>query len=89
MMILIDEDKYMFAMDSLGEFNFVLEFNLPKEISDNQEHIKLSVHHIDVPIVEIPAFPLGYRSTPVKTPGEIHCIEHYKHIKDVLPLINI
>ena len=47
----------MFEMDSLSELNFVLEFNLPKEISDNQEHIKLSVHHTDVPAVKIPACP--------------------------------
>lgn len=47
----------MFEMDSLSELNFVLEFNLPKAISDNQEHIKLSVHHTDVPAVKIPACP--------------------------------
>lgn len=69
----------MFATDSLGELNFVLEFNLPKEISDNQEHIKLSVHHVDISIVEIPA----YRATP----GEISCIECYEHIKDNLHLL--
>lgn len=37
----------MFATDSLGELNFVLEFNLSKDISDNQEHIKLSVNLVD------------------------------------------
>jgi hypothetical protein len=78
----------MFATDSLGEFNFVLEFNLPKEISDNQEHIKLSVNRVDVPVINLSACPLGYKSTPVKASGEIYCIEHYKYIKDALPLIN-
>lgn len=73
----------MFETDSLSEFNFVLEFNLPKEISGNQELIHLPVHHFDVPIVEIPVCPISF-----KTPGEIHCIERYKNIKDVLPLIN-
>ena len=70
----------MFEMDSLSELNFVLEFNLPKEISDNQEHIKLSVHHTDVPAVKIPVCPIGYKSTPIKFPGEIHCLEYYKCI---------
>lgn len=77
----------MFATDSLSEFNFVLEFNLPKDISDNQEHIKLSVHHMHVPVVE-QVCPIGYRPRSIKMLGEIHCIEHYKFIKDVLPLIN-
>lgn len=78
----------MFATDSLGELRFVLEFNLPKEISDNQEHIKLSVHHVDVPIVEVPICPIGYKCIPIKKSGEIHCIESCEYIKDVLPLIN-
>lgn len=78
----------MFETDSLSDINFVLEFNLPKEIYDNQEPIKLQVHHVDVPIVEIPACPIGYKSIPIRTPGEIHCIERYKHIKEVLPFIN-
>lgn len=78
----------MFATDLLSELNFVLEFNLPKEISDNQEHIKLSVHYVDVPVVTLSACPLGYKSTPVKMSGEIHCIERYNDIKDILPLIN-
>ena len=74
--------------DRLSELNFVLEFSLPKEISDNQKHIKLSVNRVEVPAVEIPVCPIGYKSRPIRTPGEIHCIERYKHIKDVLPLIN-
>lgn len=78
----------MLAMDLLGELNFVIEFNLPKEISDNQDHIKLSVHHINVPVVEIPVCPLGCTPMPTKVSGEILCIEYYKCIKDVLPLIN-
>lgn len=69
----------MFATDSLGELNFVLEFNLPKEISDNQEHIKLSVHHVEVPVVGIPAYRI--------TPGQISCIEFYEYIKDKLYLL--
>lgn len=69
----------MFATDSLGELNFVLEFNLPKEISDNKEHIKLSVHHVNIPIVNFPV----YRATP----GEINCIEYCGHIKDKLHLL--
>ena len=87
MMILADEDN-MFATDLLDELNFVLEFNLPKDISDNQEHIKLSVHHIEVPVVETPVCPIGYKPISFRTPGEIHCVEHYKYIKDVLPFIN-
>lgn len=78
----------MFASDSLSEFNFVLAFNLPKEISSNQDYIKLSVNRVDLPIVEIPASYIGYKPRFIITPGEIHCIEHYKHIKDVLPFIN-
>jgi hypothetical protein len=78
----------MFAADLLSELNFVLEFIFPKEISDNQEHIKLSVHHVEVPVVEIPVCPIGCKSTHFRTPGEIHCTERYKYIKDVLPLIN-
>lgn len=78
----------MFETDPLSELNFVLEFNLPKEISDNQDHIKLSVNRVEVPAVEIPVCPIGYKSRPIRTPGEIHCIEKYKYIKDVLPLIN-
>jgi hypothetical protein len=78
----------MFAADSLCECNFVLEFNLPKEISSNQDYIKLSVNHVDLPTVEIPTSYIGYKPRPIITPGEIHCIEHYKHIKDVVPFIN-
>lgn len=66
----------MFATDSLGEFNFVLEFNLPKEISDNQDLIRLQVHHVDIPIVKIPAC----RSTL----GKVTCIEFYEYIKGSL-----
>lgn len=78
----------MFATDSLGMFNFVIEFNLPKEISDNQDHIKLSVNHVEIPAIKIPACPIGYKSLHFKTSGEIHCLERYKYIKDVLPLIS-
>lgn len=78
----------MFATNLLGELNFVLEFNLQKEVSDNQEHIKLSVHHVKFPAVEIPVCPIGYKSTTIRTPGEIHCIEIYENIKNILPLIN-
>ena len=78
----------MFAADSLSELNFVLEFNLPKDISDSQEHIKLSVNRVDVPVVTLSACPLGYKSMPVKMSGEIHCMERYEDIKDILPLIN-
>ena len=78
----------MFATDSLGMFNFVIEFNLPKEISDNQEHIKLSVNRVEVPAVEIPACPIGCKSIQFKMSGEIHCLERRRYIKDVLPLIN-
>lgn len=77
----------MFSTDSLCELNFVLEFNLSKEISDNQEHIKLSVHHVDVPVVEIPACTIGHKSTPVKTPGQVFCIEFNDRIKDKLYLL--
>lgn len=78
----------MFETDILSELNFVLEFNLPKEISDSQDHIKLSVNRVEIPAVEIPACPIGYKPIPFRTPGEIHCVERYKYIKDVLPFIN-
>jgi hypothetical protein len=83
----------MFAADLLGELDFELEFNLPKEISDNQDHIKLSVNRVEVPAVEIPVCPIGYKSRPIRTPGEIHCIERYtkeryKCIKPILQSIN-
>ena len=78
----------MFAADLLSELNFVLEFNLPKEISENKDPIRLQVHHINVPIIEIPTCTIGHKPIRFKTPGEIHCIERYKYIKDVLPLIN-
>lgn len=73
----------MFETDTLSELNFVLEFNLPKEISDDQDHIKLSVHHVAVPTVEIPAH-LGYT---IKMYGQIYLIEFYEHIKDKLCLL--
>lgn len=78
----------MFASEPLSGLNFVLEFNLPKEISDSQKHIKLSVNRVEIPAVAIPACPIGCIPTPVKVSGEIHCIERYKYIKNVLPLIN-
>lgn len=78
----------MFEADFSGELNFVLEFNLPKEISDNQDLIKLQVHRMEVPAVEPPGRPFGLKFIPAKMSGEIRCIEHYKYIKDVLPLIN-
>ena len=76
----------MLAQDSLSELKFVLEFNLPKDISDNQEHIKLTVHHIEFPEVEIPMCPIGCSSIARKIAGEIHCIEQYKYIKDIYHL---
>lgn len=79
----------MFEADSFSELNFVLEFNLPEEISDDQEHVKLSVHHVSVPTMEIPTCQLGCSPMPIKISGEIHCIEYYKCIKDVLPFINL
>lgn len=78
----------MFATDSLGVFNFVIEFNLPKEISDNQEHIKLQVNRVEVPAIKISTCPIGCKSLHFKTSGEIYCLERYKQIKDALPLIN-
>lgn len=78
----------MFETYPLSGLNFVIEFNLPKEISDNQEPIKLLVNRVEVPAVEIPVCPIGYKSISFRTPGEIHCLERYKYIKDVLPLIN-
>lgn len=80
----------MLVYDSLCEFKFVLEFNLPRAISDNQEHIKLTVHHVDLPEVEIPMCPIGCNSIARKITGEINCIEYYKYkyIKDILPFIN-
>jgi len=78
----------MLKADILNDLNFVLEFILPKEISDNQDRIKLSVHRVDVPVVEIPICPIGHKSIPIRLSGEIHSIEYYKFVKDVLPLIN-
>ena len=84
----------MFVTDSFSGLNFVIEFNLPKDISDNQEHIKLSVDRVEVPAVEVSACPLGCIPMPIRTPGEIHCIarkenyEHYKYIKQILTFIN-
>ena len=43
---------------------------------------------MEIPAVKIPACLIGYKSTPIKFPGEIHCLEYYKCIKDVLLLIN-
>jgi hypothetical protein len=77
----------MFATDSLGELNFVLEFDLPEEISDNQDHVKLSVHHVNVPIIKIPECPIGYRPISRRSSGELHCIEFYEYIKDKLHLL--
>lgn len=73
----------MFAADSLGELNFVLEFNLPKEISDNQDLIRLQVHHVYVPTIKIPA---GSQFCD-KTHGQIYCIEFCEYIKDKLHLL--
>lgn len=73
----------MFAEDLLGELDFVLEFSLPKEISDNQDHIKLSVNHVIIPIVETHNRSLGFD----KTNGQIYCIEFYESIKDKLHLL--
>lgn len=78
----------MFAQDSLCEFKFLLWFNLPKDISGNQECIKLSVHPIELPEVEIPMCPIGCNSISSRITGEIQCIEHYKYVKDILPSIN-
>ena len=84
----------MLATYPLSELDFVIEFNLPKEISDNQEHVKLSVNRVEVPAVAIPACSIGYKPISFRTPGEIHCIEHkenhegYKYIKQILPFIN-
>lgn len=73
----------MFVKDSLHDFAFILEFNLPKDVSDNQEHVKLCVRQI-----KLPEFFIGYESKPIKIQGEIHCAEFYTNIKDVLPFIN-
>lgn len=78
----------MFEAVSSDKFTFVLEFNLPKEIFNNHSLIRLPVYYVTAPTVEIPSHSIGYKSRHVRTPGEIHCVEHYKRIKDVLPLIN-
>lgn len=78
----------MLAYNPHNEFKFELEFNLPKDISDNQEHIKLFVHHIELPEVETPMCPIGCNSIARRIAGEIHCIEHYKDVKGILPFIN-
>ena len=43
---------------------------------------------MEVPVVEIPVYPIGYKSIHFKSSGEIHCIERYEDIKDILPLVN-
>lgn len=78
----------MFVTDSLDDLAFILEFNLPKEVFNTQEHIKLYVHQMNIPAVKVSPCFIGYKSKPIKMSGEIHCAEFYTNIKDVLPFIN-
>lgn len=67
----------------------MLEFNLSKEISDNQELIKLQVSYANIPTDKTKESIIGYNKhiSNISINGEIHCIESYRHIKDKLYLL--
>ena len=72
----------------INDDNFVLEFNLSKEISDNQELIKLPVSYANIPTDKTKESIIGYKHiSSISINGEIHCIESYRHIKDKLYLL--
>ena len=74
--------------NSTNDVNFVLEFNLSKDISDNQELIKLPVSYANIPTDKTKESIIGYkRISSISINGEIHCIESYRHIKDKLYLL--
>ena len=72
----------------INDDNFVLEFNLSKEISDNQELIKLQVSYANIPTDKTKESIIGYKHiSSISMNGEIHCIENYRYIKDKLYLL--
>lgn len=75
--------------NSTNNVNFVLEFNLSKEISDDQQLIKLPVSYANIPTDKTKESIIGYNKhiSSISINGEIHCIESYRHIKDKLYLL--
>lgn len=74
--------------NSTNDANFVLEFNLSKDISDNQELIKLPVSYADIPTDKTKDSVIGYKHiSNISINGEIHCIESYRNIKDKMYLL--
>ena len=72
----------------INDDNFVLEFSLSKEISDNQEIIKLPVCYANIPTDKTKESIIGYKHiSSISINGEIHCIESYRYIKDKLYLL--
>ena len=75
--------------NSTNDVNFVLEFNLSKDISDNQELIKLPVSYANIPTDKTKESIIGYKHiSSISINGEIHCIESYRHIKEKLYLLD-
>ena len=73
---------------STNDVNFVLEFNLSKEISDNQELIKLPVSYANITTDKSKESIIGCKHiSSISINGEIHCIESYRNIKDKLYLL--
>ena len=74
--------------NSTNDINFVLEFNISKDISDNQELIKLPVSYANIPTDKTKESIIGYKHIySISINGEIHCIESYRYIKDKLYLL--
>ena len=74
---------------STNDINFVLEFNLSKDISDNQELIKLPVSYANIQTDKTKESIIGYKHiSSISINGEIHCIESYRHIKEKLYLLD-
>lgn len=75
--------------NSTNNVNFVLEFNLSKEISDDQQLIKLPVGYANIQTDKTEESIIGYNKhiSNISINGEIHCIESYRHIKDKLYLL--
>ena len=72
----------------INDDNFVLEFSLSKEISDNQEIIKLPVYYANIPTDKTKESIIGYKHiSSISINGEINCIESYRYIKDRLYLL--
>ena len=74
--------------NSTNNVNFVLEFNLSKEISDDQQLIKLPVSYANIPKDKTTESIIGYKHiSNISINGEIRCIESYRNIKDKLYLL--